>query len=78
MKTAATAMALSLALTGCGVDRALHVASSVTAHELCSQTFVAGRDPGTTLFHDYVQPFIGVAVVADRLALPKSTASGAR
>jgi len=44
MKTTATAMALSLTLTGCGVDRALHVASSLTAHELCSQTFVAGRD----------------------------------
>lgn len=66
MKTAATAIALSLALTGCGVDRALHVASSVTAHELCSQTFVAGRDAGT-IFRDYVQPFIGVAAVSNRL-----------
>ena len=66
MRTTATAIALALTLTGCGVDRALQVASALTAHELCSQTFVAGRDTDT-VFRDYVKPFIGVSVVADRL-----------
>lgn len=56
----------SLSLSSCGVDRALRVASSLTAHELCSQTFVAGRDT-EAVFHEYVQPFIGVPVVQDAL-----------
>jgi len=66
MKKTATVLALSLGLSGCGVDRALHVASSLTAHELCSTTFVEGQDPDR-VFHDYLQPFIGVSVVANRL-----------
>ena len=66
MRGPAIAIAASLSLSGCGVDRALHVASSVAAHELCSQTFVAGRDT-ETVFRQYVQPFIGVAVVKDSL-----------
>ena len=66
MKRTATALALSLGLSGCGVDRALHVASSLTAHELCSVTFVEGQDPDQ-VFHEYLQPFIGVPVVANRL-----------
>ncbi|SKA40018.1 hypothetical protein SAMN02745126_06301 [Enhydrobacter aerosaccus] len=70
MKRTATAILISfllpLMLGGCGVDRALHVASSLTAHELCSVAFVEGRDP-EPVFHDYLQPFIGVRIVADRL-----------
>jgi CubicO group peptidase (beta-lactamase class C family) len=38
-----------LALTGCSAERAAHVATAMTAHVLCSQSFVAGQDPARIL-----------------------------
>lgn len=66
MKNLPTSFALALSLTGCGIDQALTVASSLTAHQLCSQTFVAERDPDA-IFNDYIKPFVGVSLVTDRL-----------
>lgn len=54
------------ALSACGVGQALRVASSLTAHELCSQTFVAHRDP-EAVFREYVRPMVGVPGVKQLL-----------
>lgn len=59
--------AIIAALSACGVGRALRVASALTAHELCSQAFVAGRDP-ELVFRDYVRPMVGVPVVEQLLS----------
>lgn len=62
----ATAVAITIALSACGVGQALRVASALTAHELCSHTFIAGRAP-EAVFTDYVQAKIGVPVVKQLL-----------
>ena len=40
-------------VSGCVLDQPLHSATGFTAHVLCSQTFVAGRDTDE-IFRDYV------------------------
>jgi CubicO group peptidase (beta-lactamase class C family) len=54
MKLPAFALLASAALLqGCGLERPIRVATGDVAHVLCSQTFVAGRDPDV-IFRDYI------------------------
>jgi hypothetical protein len=52
----------SLGLAACQTERALHVASAFTAHQLCAQAFVA-RQPVPFLMRSYVQPMIRVPLI---------------
>lgn len=45
--------AVAVALSGCAPGESLRVATAFTAHVMCSQTLVAGRDP-QAIFRDYV------------------------
>src|SRR5580704_17172781 len=54
MKLPALALLASAALLqGCGLERPIRVATGDVAHVLCSETFVAGRDPDV-IFRDYI------------------------
>lgn len=68
----ATLALSTFALSGCSLGRALRVASSLTAHELCSQTFVAGQPPDA-VFREYVQPMVGVPGVKQALRFQVDT-----
>jgi CubicO group peptidase (beta-lactamase class C family) len=66
VRAAAAVFAAILLVTGCSTGRAAHVATAMTAHILCSQTFVAGKDP-QRVFDHYVARAPGLVNVAGML-----------
>ena len=54
-------------LSGCALLRAPRVATALTAHLLCTQTFVAGQDP-QAMFDGYVSRIAGIRLIAGGLS----------
>jgi CubicO group peptidase (beta-lactamase class C family) len=50
------------ALTACALDRPLHAATGITAHSLCTERFVAGRDP-TRMLREHIRGAAGTRLL---------------
>lgn len=76
VRAAAALVGAAVVLTGCSTGRAAHVATAMTAHILCSQTFVAGQDPAR-IFDTYPSQAPGLGRIARFLQYKVDREAGA-